>query len=88
MYAWQAARLLAMPAPPKKVEAALRETLLFWAAYDGIDVPPLLLRTDVEAFGGAFLRQLQYHPSNSHGANTAALNAVRHISWQLGWVPF
>lgn len=88
MFAWQAACLLAKPTPPKKVEKALRETLLFWATYDGIDVPPLLRRSDVKAFEDAFVRQMQYHRWNRHGANTAALNAIRHIAWELGWVPF
>ena len=88
LYAWQAAHLLATHAPPKKVERALRDALLFWARFDNIPTPPLLRHADVQAFEGAFVRHLQYHPRSSHGANAAALDAVRYIAWDLGWVPF
>jgi hypothetical protein len=88
VYAWQAAHLLAEDAPPKKVETALRETFLFWAKFDNIDVPPLLRRADVQAFEETFRRQLQYKPRSQYGANAAALDAVRQVAWELGWVPF
>jgi hypothetical protein len=88
LYAGQAVRLLAGDGPRKRTETAVRDTLLFWANFDNIVVPALLRRADVQAFKDVFLRQLQYHPRTFHGANAAALDAVRAVAFDLGWVPF
>jgi hypothetical protein len=98
MYAWQAALLEKRvyqaelseqrDASTKPLERALRETLMFWARYDGIDLPPLLRRADVEAFELEFLHHLRRHPLSPAGANAAALGAVREVAWARGWVPF
>ena len=96
MYAWQAALLEKRhaalleerDAPTKPLEKALRETLVFWARYDGIDLPPLLRRADVLAFELKFLHHLRCHPWSPQGANAAALDAVRAVAWARGWVPF
>jgi hypothetical protein len=58
LYAGQAAFLLKSDAPRAKVEEALRETFLFWAKFDNIDVPPLLRRSDLQVFEEAFRQQL------------------------------
>ena len=88
-YAWQAAHLLATRAPRKKVEKALRNTLLFWACFDNIPVPPLLRCFDVQAFEHLFWPRLQRLPrKDGHGANAAALEAVRELAVSLGWEPF
>ena len=88
-YAWQGATLLHQHAPRPKVERAMRRTLMFWARYDGIPVPPLVLRAHVAAFQASFVRQLRVRrPITPAGANAAALDAVRNVSCELGWVPF
>jgi len=80
--------LLRQDAPRPRVEKALRETLLFWANYEGIAVPPLLRRIDVQAFEDAFVRQLCFRPQSPAGANASALEAIRQTSFALGWEPF